>query len=62
MAPRYELKKSLDESWTVIHVFTGQPADAWGALTEGLDECYARDLVDAMNAVDLKRRLATDGC
>ncbi|ESZ28732.1 hypothetical protein EOA13_10030 [Mesorhizobium sp. M7A.F.Ca.US.011.01.1.1] len=55
---RYDLRKEPDETWTVFDVFTGQPADAWGAPAEYLDEEYSRDLVSVLNLVDLKRRAA----
>ncbi|ADV15112.1 hypothetical protein EN962_07330 [Mesorhizobium sp. M7A.F.Ca.CA.001.09.2.1] len=55
---RYGLRQDSDESWTVFDVFTGQPADAWGAPAEYLDQEYAEDLVGILNAEDLKRRLS----
>lgn len=54
---RYDLRKEPDGTWTVFDVFTGQPADDWGAPAVGLDMEYADDLVDLLNIVDLKRRI-----
>ncbi|ESY73717.1 hypothetical protein X743_08755 [Mesorhizobium sp. LNHC252B00] len=55
---RYDLRKEHDESWTVFDVFTGQPAVYEGHEAIDLDMEYADDLVDLLNAVDLKRRVA----
>lgn len=42
----------------MFDVFTGQPADAWGAAAEYLDQGYAEDLAALLNSEDLKRRLS----
>ncbi|WP_404926558.1 hypothetical protein [Mesorhizobium sp. ORM16] len=42
----------------MFDVFTGQPADVYGAPAEGLDMELSDDLVDLLNAADLKRRAA----
>lgn len=54
---RYDLRQEQDGTWTVFHVFTGKPADAWGSRAEGLDKPYADDLVDLLSIADLKRRI-----
>ncbi|TJU94259.1 MAG: hypothetical protein E5Y02_32865 [Mesorhizobium sp.] len=52
---RYDLRRDPDGSWTVFDVFTGQPADEWGAPAEHLDQPYAEHLAAMLNAEDLKR-------
>ncbi|AMX97127.1 hypothetical protein EOA22_05250 [Mesorhizobium sp. M7A.F.Ca.US.014.04.1.1] len=54
---RYDLKKEPNGTWTVFDVFTGQPAEPDGHPATGLDMEYADDLVDLLNAADLKRRV-----
>ncbi|MCA0049253.1 hypothetical protein LB577_20240 [Mesorhizobium sp. B283B1A] len=55
---RYDLRRDQDGTWTVFDVFTGQPVspDGWPAI--GLNREYADDLVDLLNAEDLKCRLS----
>ncbi|TPL21101.1 hypothetical protein FJ945_20530 [Mesorhizobium sp. B2-4-9] len=55
---RFDLRKKQDGTWTVFDVFTGQPADVYGTPAEGLEMEYADDLVDLLNAADMKRRAA----
>ncbi|MER9328532.1 hypothetical protein [Mesorhizobium sp. M0488] len=58
---RYDLRKEADESWTVFDVFTGLPAVYEGYEAVDLDWEYADDLVNLLNAEDLKRRVARGG-
>ena len=58
---RYDLRKEPDGTWTVFDVFTGLPAEPDGWSASGLELEYADDLVDLLNAVDLKRRVARSG-
>ncbi|TIN71381.1 MAG: hypothetical protein E5Y30_11900 [Mesorhizobium sp.] len=55
---RYDKRRDPDGTWTVFDVFTGQPVspDGWPAI--GLNREYADDLVDLLNAEDLKRRVS----
>ncbi|KAA3452739.1 hypothetical protein C7I87_00740 [Mesorhizobium sp. SARCC-RB16n] len=55
---RYDLRKDPDGTWTVFDVFTGQPAMVEGRPAVGLNMEWADDLVDLLNADDLKRRIA----
>ncbi|MBZ9977820.1 hypothetical protein LB555_20490 [Mesorhizobium sp. BR-1-1-10] len=55
---RYDLRKEPDGTWTVFDVFTGIPADPEGHPAVGLEMEYADDLVDLLNAINLKRRVS----
>lgn len=55
---RYDVRQEPDESWTVFDVFTGLPAVYEGYQAVDLDMEYADDLVELLNAVDLKQRVA----
>ncbi|RUY94608.1 hypothetical protein EN974_23480 [Mesorhizobium sp. M7A.F.Ca.CA.001.12.2.1] len=55
---RYDLRRDPDGTWTVFDVFTGQPFWPDGMTAVGLNREYADDLVDLLNAEDLKSRLS----
>ncbi|MER9953035.1 hypothetical protein [Mesorhizobium sp. M0047] len=55
---RYDARQESNETWTVFDLFTGLPAVFDGYPAIDLDMEYADDLVDILNAIDLKCRVA----
>lgn len=53
---RYDLRRSLDGTWTVIDVFTGMPVEYEARVQAGLSLDDAEVVVDIMNMLDLHRR------
>ena len=56
MANRYALRMELPQSWTIIDVFTGQPATIRQRVMVGMNARDANAMVDQMNVRDIKRR------
>lgn len=56
MANRYALRRELPQSWTIIDVFTGQPAVVRQRVMVGMSPRDAEDMVVQMNVRDVKRR------
>ena len=56
MANRYTLRMELPQSWTIIDVFTGQPAVVRQKVLVGISPREAEDMVVQMNVRDVKRR------
>jgi hypothetical protein len=56
MANRYTLRMELPQSWTIIDVFTGQPAVIRQRVMVGMSPREAEDMVVQMNVRDVKRR------
>ena len=56
MAHRYALRKELPQSWSIIDVFTGQPAVVRQRVMVGMSPRDAEDMVAQMNVRDVKRR------
>ncbi|ESY78080.1 hypothetical protein NKI77_13525 [Mesorhizobium opportunistum] len=56
MANRYALRMELPQSWTIIDVFTGQPAVVRQRVMVGMSPRDAEDMVVQMNVRDVKRR------
>ncbi|TPN45928.1 MULTISPECIES: hypothetical protein [unclassified Mesorhizobium] len=56
MANRYALRMELPQSWTIIDVFTGQPAVVRQRVMVGMSPRDAEDMVVQMNIRDVKRR------
>lgn len=56
MANRYTLRMELPQSWSIIDVFTGQPAVVRQKVMVGMGPREAEDMVVQMNVRDVKRR------
>jgi hypothetical protein len=56
MANRYTLRMELPQSWTIIDVFTGQPAVVRQKVLVGMNPREAEDMVVQMNVRDVRRR------
>ena len=56
MANRYALRMDLPQSWTIIDVFTGQPAVIRQKVMVGMGPREAEDMVVQMNVGDIRRR------
>lgn len=56
MAHRYALRKELPQSWSIIDVFTGQPAVVRQRVMVEMSPRDAEDMVAQMNVRDVKRR------
>lgn len=56
MSNRYALRMELPQSWTIIDVFTGQPAVVRQRVMVGMSPRDAEDMVVQMNVRDVKRR------
>ncbi|RWO69947.1 MAG: hypothetical protein EOS17_12670 [Mesorhizobium sp.] len=56
MANRYTVRMELPQSWSIIHVFTGQPAVVRQKVMVGMGPREAEDMVVQMNVRDVKRR------
>ncbi|AEH87550.1 hypothetical protein [Mesorhizobium opportunistum] len=56
MANRYALRMELPQSWTIIDVFTGQPAVVRQRVMVGMSSRDAEDMMVQMNVRDVKRR------
>ena len=56
MANRYTLRMELPQSWTIVDVFTGQPAVIRQKGMVGMGPREAEDMVVQMNIRDVKRR------
>jgi hypothetical protein len=55
---RYDMREKPDGSWSVIDVFTGQPATLDGILMVGFEIQEADDILDLINNKDVKERRA----
>ncbi len=55
---RYDMQEEPDGCWSVIDVFTGQPATLDGVLMVGLDIQEADDMLDLLNHRDARERNA----
>lgn len=53
---RYDVRQELDASRTAYDIFTGVPVQAGASLAVGMEEEFARYLVDVMNADYRQRR------
>jgi hypothetical protein len=56
MANRYTLRMELPQSWTIVDVFTGQPAVVRQKVLVGMSPREAEDMVVQMNMRDVRRR------
>ncbi|KRB21933.1 hypothetical protein ASD99_06860 [Mesorhizobium sp. Root695] len=56
MASRYTLRMELPQSWSIIDVFTGQPAVVRQKVMVGMGPREAEEMVVQMNVRDVKRR------
>lgn len=56
MANRYALRMELPQSWSIIDVFTGQPAEVRQKVMVGMGPREAEDMVVQMNVRDVRRR------
>ena len=56
MANRYTLRMELPQSWSIIDVFTGQPAVVRQKVMVGMSPRDAEDMVVQMNVRDVRRR------
>jgi len=56
MANRYTLRMELPQSWTIVDVFTGQPAVVREKVMVGIGPREAADMVVQMNVRDVRRR------
>ena len=56
MGHRYALRKELPQSWSIIDVFTGQPAVVRQKVMVGMSPREAEDMVVQMNVRDVRRR------
>lgn len=56
MPNRYALRMELPQSWTIVDVFTGQPAVVRQRVMVGMSARDAEDMVVEMNVRDVKRR------
>lgn len=56
MANRYTLRMELPQSWSIIDVFTGQPAVVRQKAMVGMSPRDAEDMVVQMNVRDVRRR------
>ena len=56
MAQRYEIRKEAHDLWSIIDVFTGQPATLEGVLMVGLKIQEANDMLYILNNSDLSDR------
>ncbi|QKC82591.1 hypothetical protein [Mesorhizobium sp. NZP2077] len=56
MANRYTLRMELPQSWTIVDVFTGQPAVVRQKVMVGMSPREAEDMVAQMNMRDVRRR------
>jgi hypothetical protein len=58
MAQRYDKQNEPDGSWSVVDVFTGQPALFDGAFAVGMDIEEADELLNLLNSTDIRDRNA----
>ena len=58
MAQRYDMEKDTEGHWMVIDRFTGWPAEERGVVLVGLRLDEADDLLDLLNARDVRERHA----
>lgn len=56
MANRYTVRMELPQSWSIIDVFTGQPAVVRQKVMVGMGPREAEDMAVQMNVRDVKRR------
>lgn len=56
MANRYTLRMELPQSWTIVDVFTGQPAVVRQKVMVGMSPREAENMVVQMNMRDVRRR------
>ena len=56
MANRYTLRMELPQSWTIVDVFTGQPAVVRQKVMFCMNPREAEDMVVQMNVRDVRRR------
>ncbi|WP_421916938.1 hypothetical protein [Mesorhizobium sp.] len=60
MPNRYALRREQEHSWTIVDVFTGQPAVLKHRVMVGLSTRDADNMVVQMNVRDIKRREKAD--
>jgi hypothetical protein len=53
---RYDMRRELDGTWTVFDIFTGVAVQAGVSVAMGMEEEFARYLVDIMNTDYPERR------
>jgi len=53
---RYDTRREMDGTWTVFDIFTGVAVRAGASVAIGMEEEFARYLVDIMNADYQERR------
>lgn len=58
MTKRYDMQKAHNGLWSVIDMFTGQPATLDGVLMVGLQLIEADDMLYILNSRDLSDRRA----
>ena len=56
MANRYALRMDKQNSWTVVDIFTGQPAEFEKKVMIGIKTRRAEKVVGELNIQDAKRR------
>jgi hypothetical protein len=61
MDSHYGVRVESDRSWTIYHVFTGEPARIDGRTLTGLSRPDAKDRMIALNQFNLGRRKARSG-
>lgn len=54
---RYDLRRERDGTWSVIDIFTGQPAEVDGVMVMMLDIAAACDWADLLNVQDFRKRM-----
>ena len=60
MPNRYALRREQAQSWTIVDVFTGQPAVLKQRVMVGMSTRDADSMVIQMNVRDIKRREKAD--
>jgi hypothetical protein len=53
---RYDIRRELDRTWTVLDVFTGVAAEVGGKTVVGLQVDDAEELMNILNYEDAVRR------
>ena len=56
MANRYALRMDLPQSFAIIDIFTGQPAEVRQRVMVGMSPRDASAMLDQMNVRDVRRR------
>jgi hypothetical protein len=60
MPNRYALRREQEHCWTIVDVFTGQPAVLKQRVMVGMSTRDADSMVIQMNVRDIKRREKAD--